>query len=317
MHHGKEIYLFFGKYQGYGLLGIAVSSILTGLMIYKVLSIAKKEEINNYQDFLRYLQPNEIIREVTQIIIQLFLLISFYIMIAGFSAYFSQEWGIPNYIGCAIIIILCYFVLRGNIERLIKVNTFLIPILILFIIQLILKNITAFTLLEKINTSNIYLLAIKDAIIYTSYNSIMLIPMLLSLGKCIKHKRSIIIIVSICIILLTILAISIFGLILKIDIDINKLELPTVYVAGMMNKTYQILYGIIILVSIYTSAISAGYGFLQKYQNKPKQYNKMLVLVCIIAFFVSNIGFTNLVNLLYPVFGILGLIQMFQILKKK
>ena len=149
MRHGQEIYQFFGKYQMYGLLGIVISSLVMGIIIYKVLKLAKKENIENYQQLLCYLEPNPKIREITQIIIQLFLLISFYVMIAGFSAYFWQEWGIPTLFGCTIITILCFLTFKGKLENVMKINTLLIPILILFIFLLLLKNGNTLTLLKE------------------------------------------------------------------------------------------------------------------------------------------------------------------------
>lgn len=316
LHHGKEIYLFFGQYKTYGIIGIFLSSILMGIIIYKVFSIAKKRKIENYEEFINCFNLNKNIKNIIQIIIQMFLLISFYIMIAGFSAYFSQEWQIPSYIGTLIIVCLCYIILMGNIESLMKVNTILVPILILSIILLISKNMDAFQLVEKPLKHTSLISAAIDAIIYTSYNSIILIPILLPLQKELNNKSHFITVSFICIIILIVLAISIFGILLKIDIDINKLELPTVYVAGMMDKGYKMIYGIIILVSIYTSAVSAGYAFLEKYRQNQKQYKKNILIMSIIAFFASNIGFTTLINLLYPIFGMLGLIQMILILKK-
>lgn len=314
---GKEIYLFFERYQIYGIIGILISSILMGILIYKVLKISQKKNLQHYQELICYFCSNKKIGDIIQTIVQIFLLISFYIMVAGFSAYFWQQCQIPNYIGTAIMIILCYIIFMGNIERLTKLNTVLVPILILSILFLILQNIDAFILLkEEIKTTS-QVKAILDAICYTSYNSIVLIPILLPLGKSLKQKSHCMIVATICAIILAILALSVFGLLLKIDIDITKLELPTVYIAGMMQKGYQILYGIVILVSIYTSAVSAGYGFLEKYYQNQKQYKKIVIIMCAIAFLVSNIGFSALVNLLYPIFGILGLIQMILILKKK
>ena len=39
--------------------------------------------------------------------------------------------------------------------------------------------------------------------------------------------------------------------------------------------------------------------------------------MCITSVFFSKIGFSNLINLLYPIFGMLGLIQISAIFKKK
>lgn len=83
-----------------------------------------------------------------------------------------------------------------------------------------------------------------------------------------------------------------------------------------MGQIYEYIYGFIILTSIYTSAISAGYGVLEQINQNTKRYKITAMLMCIIAPLISQIGFSNLVNLLYPIFGILGLIQITLLINK-
>lgn len=310
MLHGKEIYLFFGIYGINGIIGIIIAQALVGLIIYKTITIAQKHNIKNYSQLIQRINTNNRINEVIKIIINIFLLISFYVMVAGFSAYFVQELGIPNIIGTVIIIILCYIIFMGNIESIIKVNTVLVPILIVFIALLSIKNIDAYSNINgKMIETNIAK-SIYSAIIYSSYNSITLIPIIITLKKHIKNKSQLIKISIICGIILGILAIAVYGIILKVDININQVELPTVYVAGQSGNIYKYLYGLTIILAIFTSAISAGYSILENYVQKPKKYKKMAIAICVSAIFVSKIGFSNLVNLLYPVFGLLGIVQI-------
>lgn len=317
MHHGKEIYIFFTKYGTNGVIGILLSSSLIACVIYKTLKIVQQKNIENYDVLISTINKNDRICEVIKIIINIFLLLSFYIMVAGFSAYFAQELKLPNIIGTIIIAVMCYLVFMGNIEYVIKVNVILIPLLILCIVLLTSKNINAFQNLDSqlINTS--ITSSIYKAVLYGSYNSIMLVPILVSLRKYIKNKKQIMQISTICAVILGILALSVFGLMLKIDIDINNIELPTVYIASMSGTLYKYIYGTVILVSIYTSAISAGYGILENYTKKPKKYKTVAILMCASSVFVSKIGFSQLINLLYPVFGLLGLLQIIYIYKYK
>lgn len=310
MLHGKEIYLFFGIYGINGVVGIIISQVIIGLIVYKTLTIIQKNNIKNYGELVRKINNNTTTNEIIKIIINTFLLLSFYIMVAGFSAYFVQELGIPNIIGTVIIIILCYIVFMGNIESIIKVNTILVPILIVFIMVLSIKNIDGYSNINgKMIETNIGK-SIYSAVIYSSYNSITLIPIIVTLKKHIKNKKQIIKIAILCSIILGLLAIAVYGIILKVDININQVELPTVYVAGQSGAIYKYLYGLTIILAIFTSAISAGYSILENYVQRPKKYKKMAIAICISAIFVSKIGFSNLVNLLYPVFGLLGMVQI-------
>lgn len=287
------------------------------MLFTKYFGIAQKNKITNYDTFTNHIYPNQTTRDVLKIIINIFLLISFYIMVAGFSAYFSQELEIPNIVGTIVILVLCYVIFMGNIERVIKVNTILIPILILFIIVLISNNMDAYSNVEYHLQNPSMGTSIYHAILYGSYNSILLIPMLVSLKKYIHTKKQASAVAVLCTIILGILAIAIFGLLLKIHIDIHMLELPTVYIAGKMGKIYQYIYGLIILVSIYTSAISAGYGILENYVQQPKKYKYIALAMCGSAIFVSKLGFSNLINSLYPVFGLFGVLQIVRIIKNR
>ena len=86
---------------------------------------------------------------------------------------------------------------------------------------------------------------------------------------------------------------------------------------GIYGKTYQYLYGVIILFAIITTAMSSAYSFLNNISKDKIQYQRNNKIISFLAMFVPLIGFSNLVNNLYPIFGILGMIQLFLILKCK
>lgn len=317
LHHGKEIYLFFVVYGINGIWGIILSQVIIGIIIYKVLTISNNQKISNYGELTGVINKNTKINEILKIIINIFLLLSFYVMIAGFSAYFSQELGLPNILGTILIAVLCYIIFMGDIDRIIKVNIILIPLIILFIILLISKNMGAYININgKMLQPNLFK-SMYSAILYSSYNSITLIPIVISLKKYVKNKSQIIKVCIICTVILCLVAIAIYGLVLKVDININYIELPTVYIAGMAGKIYKYLYGITILVAILTSAISAGYSILENYKDNNKKYKNMALLICVSSILVSKIGFSNLIGLLYPVFGFLGIIQIYFLFKRK
>lgn len=322
---GQEIYLFFFSYGIKGIVGIIVSSILMGVVIYKTLIIVDKYQLKNYKEFLNVYMSKEKklisvnIKSIINIVINAFILITFFIMIAGFGAYFEQELGINKIIGSVILAILSFVVFMTSVKGVVKVSEILVPILIIFITIIGVINIKDINLIElenyiiRVNNSN-YLLS---GILYCSYNSILLIPVLITLKNYIKDKRQIRIIAISTTIILILLSMIIFLLLVKIDVDITKLEMPVAYVVSHMFKILKLTYGFIILGSIFTTAISLGTSFLQNTSKSKKSYTQIALFMCIMSAIISTVGFSNLINLLYPIFGYLGLIQIVALSFKK
>ena len=118
------------------MIGITISSIIIGITIYKTFKIVEKNEIKNYKEFLDYFIKNEIVKELINSIINIFILVSFYIMIAGFGAYLEQEINLNSFIGSAILAVMCCILLKTNINGIVKINEILIPILIIVVLTI-------------------------------------------------------------------------------------------------------------------------------------------------------------------------------------
>lgn len=315
---GKEIYTFFFIHGKYGILGIILSTCIIGYAIYKTLTIINKYNIKHYDELLDVIIgkvnfKNIDLKIILNFIINVFLLVTFFVMCAGFTAYFKQEFEINEIISGLLISVFCYFLLNKNIKGVLVLNSILIPSIIIILVVLGVKCFH----IEEIKEIGVGSFGYISAILYASYNSITLISILMPMKEYIKTKKDIFKIAVICTLVMIILSGIVFILLLTIDENISKIELPAVYAAGNLGATYKYLYGIIILGAIITTAISSAYGFLNNICKTKESYKKINFLICFGAIFVSLFGFSNLVNSLYPVFGILGLIQLLIILKAK
>ena len=95
------------------------------------------------RNFLRRSQFKQInkkekLKELINSIINIFILISFYVMIAGFGAYLEQEINLNSFIGSSILAFLCVILFKTNIKGIVKINEILIPILIAVV--LVIRN---------------------------------------------------------------------------------------------------------------------------------------------------------------------------------
>lgn len=316
LHRGKKYIYFFFSYGMKGLIGILISSIIIGVVIYSTFNILNKYKINTYKDFLNILIPkNTKLKIIANFIINIFILITFFIMIAGFGAYFEQEIGINRLVGSLILAIITFIVFMTSIKGVVKVNELLVPILIgfIFIIGIIsIKDIHILNLEDYVIRTNYTNFALS-AVLYSSYNSILLIPVLITLNNYVKNKKQIFYISFISAIVTILLSVIIFLLLVRVDVEISKLEMPVVYVVSNMFKILRYIYGVIILGSIFTTAISLGVSFLQNTAKNKKGYTQISIIMCITSVIISKFGFSNLVSLLYPIFGYLGLIQILRL----
>ena len=310
---GQEIYAFFNKYGFNGLIGICISIILMSYIIYKTFKIVLDNDINNYEEFVKKIMPqkfknNKILRLTINNIINIFLLICFNIMVAGFATYFVQELNISKWFGAIIIAVSTFITLSNSIDGVIKINTYLIPIIILLITFLGINKIENVSIVSENYNNSMYW--ILSSILYASYNSITLIPILISLKDKINTKKQPIII-SICVgIIMLVLSIIIFLLMNTFINEIFNIEIPLVYIASSLGRGFKYIYGIVILIAIFTTAIGSGYGFLVNVTKNRKSYLICAGAICLGSILVGQIGFSSLINLLYPVFGYLGIIQI-------
>lgn len=318
MPHGQEIYLFFYRFGTKGLLGIIICNIIMAIVIYKTLKILYENNINTYKNFLdKIFLENEKLSNITNIIINVFLCATFFIMISGFGTYLSQAFGMNQIIGSSILALISYIVFLRKIESFAKINNIVIPILITIILIIGIINIVN---LKKID-NNIYLdksyFWILQAILYASYNLVLVEPVLINLKQFLKNKKQILKISIGVGIIMTILATLEFLLLTNVDVNFKNLEMPLVYVVEKTFPRFTYLYGIIILIAIFTTAVSVGISFLNNISKNKKSFPQKAEILCISSVIISQISFSKLVEYLFPLFGFLGLLQMIFVLKKK
>ena len=303
---GQEIFSFFYIYGKNGIYGILIMSILIGIFIYKSLKIIYQKQVYNYNDFLNLFIKNTKIRNVILWIVNVLLLVSFYIMVAGFGAYFEQEIGINRIIGSIVLNLLCVIVFFSNIKGVLKASNLIVPFLIFFIFFIGIKNIVQIRTIDFYQMKNNWILSM---LIYNSYNFILLMPVLISLKKQITKEKNIKKVSILVTIIILILSINIFFLLLNANIKENQ-EMPIVYIISNYFNKYKKIYAFIVLASIFTTAISVGIGFLQNISKNSNSYPQFVLFMCITSLLMSNIGFSKLLNFIYPVFGYIGILQI-------
>ena len=307
---GKEIFTFFNIYGIWGFLGLIISELIIGFVLYKTFCIILSYNITSYGELIEKLfGKSSFITSVLCNIINIFLLISFIVMVAGFAAYFSQEYGLPYFFGAFIMAMLSFITFLKSIDGIVKVNLLFIPCLIFIILVLGIKNMNCFTNVTNLSIDLNYRFIIR-AILYASYNLIIALPILITLKKYVTNFEQAKFVSFVTMFLLLFMTAIIFLLLNYYFTEIKLLELPTVYIAAKSGSVYKYFCGILILGAIFTTAISNGYSFLNNLNlSSSKSYKITAAVICLISIILSHIGFATLLNLLYPILGLLRFIS--------
>ena len=182
------------------------------------------------------------------------------------------------------------------------------PILIIFLIYLSIKNIN----IQRINLiyNNYLIKSFFSGLLYFSYNSLLIIPILFKLK--LKNKKQNLWLSILFSLIIFILSIFINLLLLSYFEFIKNIDLPILAICNFKNSIYSYCYFFIILSAIFSTLFSSGYSFISNINKKNKRITLILFLSfsCIFQIF----SFSNLINTLYPFFGLLGLIQIFTVL---
>ena len=314
---GKEVFNFFTIYSFNGLISIFIFSLLIFLLINKCLNIKINLKINSYNEFIFYLEKkyNFLNHKFFLFIINIFLASSFYIMIIALSSLFNYQFNITNFLTVFVTIFICFFIFyKKNINFIFLINSILMPILILFIFSLCLFNINLNNInFNQINNSYNIFTAIFMGLLYFSYNSLLLVPIIFDLKITEKNNNfKISFIFSLIIFLITFL---INLLLLNYYNLIYNLELPILYISNTSIKIFSFLYFFIILSAIFTTMISSGYSFINNFNKN--NFKIKLIIFLLFSFIFSFFSFSSLINFFYPLFGLIGFIQIFLILFDK
>ena len=316
---GVEIMSFFGRFGIYGFLGIAIATLLFFVIGSVILTISYERQTTSYDELLKILFPSSICTAI-DILILLFLLSGYCIMLAGSGALFKEQFGLNYIFGVIIMTIFCLFTFLYSIRGVSIVNTVLVPVLIIGILY-----IGIFTFVK--NGSNLAFInnvpnkfsfnCISSALAYVGYNMIPALVILSSIGFSINKKSTAYKGGLLGGIFLGLLAGFILLPCLIMYSKILTCELPMLYISSKISFFGKSLYFLILFCAMFTTAISNGFGFVNRLSYVINMNEKLLfVLFAFLSIFFSLFGFSNLISVLYPIFGYMSLFIIILVLFK-
>ena len=312
---GRELNQFFATYGIAGFIGLIFCGVLYIVFSLMIITITDKYKVSSYDEFVELVCPKWVAKFIN-IVLTLFLFSSTSIILAGSGSILYQYFQIPKWIGMLIMIIFSSFFLLRNTEGLFEVNTIVVPALVLVMSAIFVSYIKAnpstihFSYMRLIPRQKTNLLT--STLIYVSFNILTIIGVIVPLTNDIRKPKQIIKGVILGSIVLTFLGMAITFLMLVNPFHPRAYEMPLLAVAMSLSRILQIAILGIMWLEMFSSQVSNVYSLSYYLKNRWKlPYNKGIFLAVAIAAPFSVIGFSKLVEFLYPMFGILSLVFLF------
>ncbi|WP_291650266.1 transporter [Clostridium sp.] len=313
---GQEIKEFFTSYGVSSFIGIIACGIFYMIMGSIVSKISIKYKLNSYGDVIKVVSPS-ILGKITGVITTLYLISSASIILAGSGALINQFFGIPKIIGSLIMVALAIFFLLRDTDGLIEVNSFIVPTLVITITTITIlyfmfcKDMISLEFLTKFEPRKTGVTL--STILYAGYNTLCCLGVLVPLSNQIKKPKTMFYGIALGAIGLAGLSFAINFLLMINQPYIHQYEIPLLFVAQRFGNVVQALLLVVIWLEMFSTEVSDVYSISKTLDNNFNiEFKKAIFIVLIIALPISRIGFSKLIGLLYPLFGMLSLVFIAQ-----
>ncbi|MNJ72423.1 hypothetical protein D3C77_690700 [compost metagenome] len=99
---------------------------------------------------------------------------------------------------------------------------------------------------------------------------------------------------------------------------IQQFAIPMGGIARQLGNSIQFIYIFIIFAEIFTTLIADIYGLtLQLHERLKWSRSVIILIILVVCYFASQIGFGMLLSTLYPIFGLISFGWLFLIIRKK
>jgi len=316
---GQEILQFFSVFGNMGVFGLIISTALFILFGYIIMDVGRKLNSTSHLKIIKS-TGGKYLGTVIDFIITFFLFGALTAMVAGAGAMFSQQFRLPAIWGNLLMAVLTLLTVLTGIKGVINAISFVVPFLLVAVLGVSISSI--FVTPKEVQFTRVTAGSglvgnwLWAAILYTSYNIVLAVAVLGPLGTKAKNRKSIRNGAILGGIGLGIGAAAIYFALTNNINSIMNIEVPMATIAGKLSYIIQIVYIIVLLAEVYTTAVGSLYGFTARITDiKGSSYSKLLIIgATLMAFIASQFGFSNLVKYLYPAVGYGGIILLITLL---
>ena len=316
---GQEILQFFTQYGRFAPWTILIATVLFVWLGTKIMLIAHEIKANSYEDLNKHLF-GQTAGQVISLFLMIVLICVNSIMLAGAGSLFVEHFNIHYQTGLLLTLFATFLLLRKGMSAILTLNSIVVPLMLVFTFLIVLNTLDS-------PSANRWITLIVDKswtatwaapFLYSAFNLAMAQAVLVPLGaqmpsRGVIRAGGILGGIGIGFMLLS----GHFALSAYMP-GITQFEIPMGNIAYQLGLFAQMIYLLLIFSEIFTTFVADVYGVtLQIKQRVPLSTPVITIILMIISYLISQFGFSSLLSVLYPLFGLFSLIWLVMIVLKK
>ncbi|WLR53694.1 hypothetical protein LC048_14305 [Mesobacillus subterraneus] len=307
---GREIVEFFSRFGIVGLVGVFMAGYILTYLGAKLMRIAAAIGAQSYEEMNVHLF-GEFFGRIINIMMLFMLLGVCAVMLSGAGAVFEEQLGLTKSLGIFITIALSLAVMVVGLKGVFAVNTFVVPMMILFSLILLFLSVKLPGFIEQV----VFIPYAEDgwkAVIgpfsYTALNLSLAQAVLVPVAAEMKDDNTVKWGGILGGIALTLILLSSHLTLIMLP-GFETFEIPMAVVMKQLAAGLYWIFVLIVYGEIFTSVIGNIFGLERQIQKYIKLPSLLVVsLLFLICYFISLIDYGTLLSILYPFFGYISLI---------
>lgn len=313
---GQEIIQFFTSFGIYGFVGVIISTALFIFLGMALGALSQQDPSHSHKNVI-YAICGKYIGIFVDLTVTFFMFALGVVMIAGGGALLEQLVGIPAIWGSAGITVITVGVLFLDVQKVINFISLMMPMLVVMVVIVAVTTIiSAQPDVEMLETVVTALPRSADhwfvsALLYASFNFIVGTPFLIIMSGQTSNRKVAAWGGILGGVLLGVLMMLIAGSMYARADMLVDVPMPMLLLASQMSPAIGIFMSIVIFAMILNTAVGVLYSFsVRVLEPGTKMFHFGIVIIGLLAFACSMIGFVELVGTVYPFFGYLGFALM-------
>ena len=322
---GAEIMAYFVEFGAGGILGLMLACALFGLTGWAIWDICARTGVRDYKSFMD-IAMGRWLAVVMEVGLGVFMFILFSAMLAATGTSLHESFGVNYFVAVCIVAVICFVTFLFGVSGIIKLNAYISPLLIIGCVVIavwtfVMRAEPVFAVAERtadMLRANWYV----SAVTYVGYNivgAVVIMPSLVA-AKAISNGKSKMIKPAVFSgVILFVLGLSLYLSLVANMGQVEGAQIPMLTLVRGHGPIWSYSFLLLFLGACFTTAATNGYAvsatITARTNIKGTKEIVLKLLICIGGVVAALMGFANFVRVIYPLFAILGIIEIALIIK--